>query len=80
MLPETAGKAALAVAEGLRAALADEVIAGPAGEDLRVTCCFGVTSHEVADLDSGAILARADAALYRAKARGRTRVEFDGQP
>jgi diguanylate cyclase (GGDEF)-like protein len=79
VLPETGGQDALAAAEGLRSALAEEPIAGPSGEVLRVTCCFGVTSYSAPDLDSGTFLARADAALYRAKAGGRNRVEFDGQ-
>ena len=80
VLPETGGRDAMAVAEGLRAALAAESIPGPGGELLRVTCCFGVASHGASDPDSGSVLARADSALYRAKDLGRNRVEFDGQP
>ena len=78
VLPETSGAEALTVAEGLRAALAAEPMPAPAGEDLRITCCFGVVEHGSQDVDGGSMLARADLALYRAKASGRNRVEFDG--
>jgi diguanylate cyclase (GGDEF)-like protein len=78
VLPETVGGEALIVAEGLRIALAAESMAVPSGEDLRVTCCFGVAEYGSSDRDGGTLLARADTALYRAKALGRNRVEFDG--
>ena len=80
VLPETSGAEALSVAEGLRAALAAEPMPVPAGDDLRVTCCFGVVQYGGHDVDGGSLLARADMALYRAKAAGRNRVEFDGTP
>ena len=80
VLPETGGGEALTVAEGLRAGLAAEPMPVPAGEELRVTCCFGVVEYGSNDVDGGSMLARADAALYRAKALGRNRVEFDGPP
>jgi diguanylate cyclase (GGDEF)-like protein len=78
VLPETAGREAMAVAEGLRGTLADESIAVPGGADVRITCCFGVVEYTPSDVDGGSMLARADMALYRAKAKGRNRVEFDG--
>ena len=68
------------MAEGLRAALAAEIMAGAAGAELRVTCCFGVVEYGGGDEDAGSMLARADMALYRAKALGRNRVEADGPP
>jgi len=80
VLPETGGGEALTVAEGLRAALAAEPMPVPDGDDLRVTCCFGVVEYGSNDVDGGSLLARADMALYRAKASGRNRVEFDGPP
>jgi diguanylate cyclase (GGDEF)-like protein len=80
VLPETGGGEALTVAEGLRTALAAEPMPVPDGEDLRVTCCFGVVEYGANDVDGGSLLARADMALYRAKASGRNRVEFDGPP
>jgi diguanylate cyclase (GGDEF)-like protein len=78
VLPETGGGEALTVAEGLRAGLAAEAMPVPDEDDLRVTCCFGVVEYGSRDVDGGALLARADAALYRAKGLGRNRVEFDG--
>jgi diguanylate cyclase (GGDEF)-like protein len=78
VLPETGGAEALTVAESLRAGLAAEVMPAPDGENLSVTCCFGVVEYGSNDVDGGSMLARADAALYRAKALGRNRVEFDG--
>jgi diguanylate cyclase (GGDEF)-like protein len=78
VLPETGGGEAMTVAEGLRAALAAEPMPIPAARDLRITCCFGVVEHSPADADGAAMLERADLALYRAKALGRNRVEFDG--
>jgi diguanylate cyclase (GGDEF)-like protein len=78
VLPETGGGEALTVAEGLRAALAAEPMPVPTGDDLRITCCFGVVEYAGNDVDGGSMLARADMALYRAKALGRNRVEFDG--
>jgi diguanylate cyclase (GGDEF)-like protein len=78
VLPETSGREALTAAEGLRAALEAEPMPLEAGEALRVTSCFGVVAYTAGDVDGGALLARADMALYRAKALGRNRVEFDG--
>jgi diguanylate cyclase (GGDEF)-like protein len=78
VLPETSGREALTVAEGLRSALALEPMPVAAGEEIRATACFGVVEYTSGDVDGGALLARADMALYRAKALGRNRVEFDG--
>ena len=79
VLPETPPEVAHAVAERLREALTVPFAAGTrlasAGVE-RLTVSIGLASfHGVADtLD--AMLARADAALYRAKAQGRDRVEM----
>ena len=78
VLPETGGLEAMSVAEGLRATLAAESIPMPGGGELFITCCFGVVEHTPGEVDGGSMLARADMALYRAKALGRNRVEFDG--
>ncbi len=80
VVPETEGREALAVAEELRKALAEEVLeANEPGETFHVTCCFGVAQLRGEDADAGSLLARGDVALYRAKALGRNRVEFDGR-
>lgn len=80
VLPETEGREALAVAEELRKALAEEAMASHApGQTFHVTCCFGIAQFRPEDADAGSLLARADVALYRAKSQGRNRVEFDGR-
>lgn len=74
LLPQTGAAAALAVAETLRAAIANLHVPIPDGT-LRLTASLGVAA-----LDAGAdgpdvdgLLASADAALYAAKAAGRNR-------
>jgi diguanylate cyclase (GGDEF)-like protein len=80
VLPETEGREALAVAEELRKALAEDPMdTGEPGQEFQVTSCFGVAQYRSEDADAGSLLARADVALYRAKALGRNRVEFDGR-
>jgi diguanylate cyclase (GGDEF)-like protein len=44
---------------------------------LRVTVSVGVAQARATDADFAAVLARADAALYRAKQEGRNRVVSD---
>lgn len=69
--PETAAGAALWLAEKLRAALKPSRV-----RDLPVTVCMGVAQWRRGE-DAAALLARADRALYRAKAGGRDRVACD---
>jgi diguanylate cyclase (GGDEF)-like protein len=70
VLPETDMEGALLLAERLRAATGEttfELATGP----ITVTCSLGVAQRCDADRDGGALLARADGALYMAKHMGR---------
>jgi diguanylate cyclase (GGDEF)-like protein len=69
LLPETSLEEAVLVAERIRAAcaLADS---GPS-----CTVSIGITTHQQDTDTVDTLLARADAALYRAKTNGRNRVE-----
>jgi diguanylate cyclase (GGDEF)-like protein/PAS domain S-box-containing protein len=73
LLPDTGADDAAALAERLRA----ELHAQPAqhqGQPLAVTLSVGVSLILPGDASLDAVLARADAALYQAKAAGRNRV------
>ena len=76
LLPETPLEGARAVAQRLQEFLATSPLLVVAGRDIRTTASFGV-----AELDEGeqadALLRRADAALYRAKADGKNQVVAD---
>lgn len=76
VLPGIGRDAARGVAERLRSAIAqlgfDTGVPG-----LAVTASLGVAEHRAEDADFRALLQRADRALYRAKRRGRDRVECD---
>ncbi len=71
LLPETPFQEAQTVAERIRAAA--QAYAGAA----QFTVSMGLTTLVGEDLSIENLLARADAALYRAKAHGRNRVEVD---
>lgn len=73
VLPETDLSGARPFAERLRKAIAAMPVALPSG-GLTVTCSLGISERTAADQDAGQLLARADAALYQAKADGRNRV------
>lgn len=73
VLPETTGMLALNAADGLRQALAEHPLVLEGGQVLKLTCSLGVAELKDGDSDGGALLARADAALYGAKAGGRDR-------
>jgi diguanylate cyclase (GGDEF)-like protein len=74
VLPETDSEAARAIAERLRACIARREFEGLEGA-LQVTVSIGVAQlgPEMHSLEL--LIARADEALYQAKARGRNRVE-----
>jgi diguanylate cyclase (GGDEF)-like protein len=76
ILPETDMEGALLLAERLRAATG-EVPFELAADSLRVTCSLGVAQRSPDDRTGGALLARADGALYGAKRGGRDRVLAD---
>jgi diguanylate cyclase (GGDEF)-like protein len=74
--PETPAREALAVAERLRREVAQRVVTTPGGDDVSVTVSCGLaTLSDVGARTMDELLDRADAALYRAKARGRDRCE-----
>ena len=73
VLPETDLAGARLLTERLRKAIAGRPILLPTGS-VTITCSMGVAQRTISDLEAGHLLARADAALYRAKAQGRNRV------
>lgn len=73
VLPETPVLLALKAAEDLRQALETHPLELEDGVKLSLSCSLGVAELKPGDTDGGALLARADAALYGAKAGGRNR-------
>jgi diguanylate cyclase (GGDEF)-like protein len=75
VLPGCDGSAAHAQAERFREALASEPITA-AGQSIQVTCSIGVSASTGASASStDALIRDADLACYRAKDRGRNRVD-----
>jgi diguanylate cyclase (GGDEF)-like protein len=72
VLPDTRMDAAAAIAERLRSTVEANAFRHD-GRSIRATASFGVAPCGLRD-DAGALLARADTMLYRAKAAGRNRV------
>ncbi len=75
VMPETGEEEALACAERMRLAAAAIRLETPEGT-VACTISLGVAALDPAHADFGALLAAADAAMYRAKASGRNRVEL----
>jgi diguanylate cyclase (GGDEF)-like protein len=73
VLPETPLAGAKLVCENLRKAIEKDPIPWADGHIL-LTASFGVTEMHSGEADPLAVIARADAALYRAKRAGRNRV------
>lgn len=74
LLPETLLDGALPVAERLRAAVAAVELPLDGGTVLRLTASLGAAERLPEESAPDQLLARADSALYRAKAEGRNRV------
>ncbi|MDY0012685.1 MAG: PAS domain S-box protein [Rhodocyclaceae bacterium] len=77
LLPGTDGAGAREFAEQLRAHLAGTPTHTAKGT-IAITVSIGITEFAASDEAPDSILARADGALYRAKARGRNTVDFWG--
>ncbi len=73
ILPETDKDGAALLAERLRVSLSGAPHVLPQGP-IKVTCSLGVAQWLPEDRDAGALLGRADEALYEAKHQGRDRV------
>jgi len=74
VLPETGTRGAVALSERVRRDL-EKSVATKLGLPRRVTASFGVVCCGADAADAESMIANADAALYRAKARGKNRVE-----
>ena len=76
LLPETPLEGARAVAQRLQEFLATSPLLVVGGREIRTTASFGV-AELVEGEQADALLRRADAALYRAKAEGKNQVVTD---
>lgn len=75
ILPETAPEGATTFAERVRERVAEHPFPDPSGRTLRLTTSIGIATFPGPRIDSVEdLVARADEALYRAKAEGRNRV------
>ena len=78
LLPDTSREGALHAAEMVRKAVEDLEIPWH-GQIIRVTTSFGVATARQNELEPTPIIARADAALYRAKREGRNCVRVEDE-
>jgi diguanylate cyclase (GGDEF)-like protein len=74
LMPGTDGEAALGVAERLRQSIADRQLVLEPGVKVAITVSIGVATLDRGETSLGALLRRADAALYTAKESGRNQV------
>jgi diguanylate cyclase (GGDEF)-like protein len=79
LLPETPLEGAKRVADTLRREIADLQVHWTEGA-IAVTASFGVTMALPAEIDTEALISRADRALYRAKDQGRNCVRLSMEP
>ena len=79
LLPDTGATEAMQAAERMRHALAESRLQ-VRGKELRYSASFGVAAFVESELSLDEFLARADAALYLAKAQGRNRVVLAATP
>jgi len=70
LLPNTTFENARLIAENIRTMIEDYTFSN----SLKVTCSFGISQIREDDLEES-LIKRADEALYRAKAKGKNRVE-----
>ena len=66
---------AVLVAERMRLAIEKLEVGMPSGQTVRFTSSLGVAQFRLEDADLNTLMRRADQALYKAKERGRNRVE-----
>jgi diguanylate cyclase (GGDEF)-like protein len=78
LLPETGLETATEAAERLRAAVAAAAVTLDDGIPFHFTTSVGVAAMGYEDVDTEAVLSRADRALYEAKNAGRNRVVASG--
>jgi diguanylate cyclase (GGDEF)-like protein len=76
LLPGTDAVGGAQLADRVRVVLAERSFAGRGGAVFQVTCSFGVAQLRAGD-DGRELFAAADRALYRAKRKGKNRVEVD---
>jgi diguanylate cyclase (GGDEF)-like protein len=77
LLPDTPRQGAIQVGNMLRQEL-EKVSVEWAGQTVSITASIGIATADPGELESKALVGRADDALYRAKRAGRNRVCVDG--
>ncbi len=77
LLPDTPRQGAIQVGNMLRQEL-EKVSVEWTGQTVSITASIGIATADPGELESKALVGRADDALYRAKRAGRNRVCVDG--
>ena len=78
VLPDTGRDGAVVAGDRLRARIAHHVFLRREGLEVRLAVSVGAATANVPPVTAGALLERADKALYRAKAGGGDRTACDG--